>query len=233
MTAHRMAFIRIEGLDTSRQVSRLMTAAANGADPQVISDRPVDRYLPCWSPDDMLDRGHVVLDGGLAAGRRPGRCRWLGGRRDPRARRGIPLPAPGSASRPEPSRLERLADDAAPSATQRLLDGPDRQRAQVDRGPEIAVASYASGVRNHSPRSYVTSAAPRAVSQPSSSEAAADHECRERIGRPDPDLGRLLARRVHRAVGAHPIDRAHPSAAETPHVVRVDRAQSGLDPIGR
>ena len=48
----RIAFIRIEGLDTSRQVSRLMTAAANGADPRVISDRPVDRYLPCWSPDD-------------------------------------------------------------------------------------------------------------------------------------------------------------------------------------
>ena len=48
----RIAFIRIEGLDTSRQVSRLMTAAANGADPRVISDRPVDRYVPCWSPDD-------------------------------------------------------------------------------------------------------------------------------------------------------------------------------------
>lgn len=48
----RIAFIRTEDVGTPRQVSRLMTASANGADPRVISDRPVDRYLPCWSPDD-------------------------------------------------------------------------------------------------------------------------------------------------------------------------------------
>ena len=48
----RIAFIRTEEVGTPRQVSRLMTAAANGADPRAISDRPVDRYVPCWSPDD-------------------------------------------------------------------------------------------------------------------------------------------------------------------------------------
>ena len=48
----RIAFIRTEEVGTPRQVSRLMTAAANGADPRAISDRPVDRSVPCWSPDD-------------------------------------------------------------------------------------------------------------------------------------------------------------------------------------
>ena len=48
----RIAFIRIEDIDTSRQVSRLMTATPTGADARVTSDRPVDRYVPCWSPDD-------------------------------------------------------------------------------------------------------------------------------------------------------------------------------------
>ena len=48
----RIAFIRTENAGSPGQVSRLMTATASGADPKVISDRPVDRYVPCWSPDD-------------------------------------------------------------------------------------------------------------------------------------------------------------------------------------
>ena len=48
----RIAFIRTENAGTPGQFSRLMTMTATGADPRVMSDRPVDRYVPCWSPDD-------------------------------------------------------------------------------------------------------------------------------------------------------------------------------------
>jgi Tol biopolymer transport system component len=48
----QLAFIRTEGLGTAAQVSHLMVATADGRDPRVISDRDVDRSLPCWSPDD-------------------------------------------------------------------------------------------------------------------------------------------------------------------------------------
>jgi Tol biopolymer transport system component len=48
----RIAFIRTENAGTPAQSSRLMTATASGGDPKVVSDRPVDRYAPCWSPDD-------------------------------------------------------------------------------------------------------------------------------------------------------------------------------------
>ena len=65
----RIAFIRTEKAGTPGQVSRLMTATASGADPKVISDRPVDRYVPCWSPRSKPR--------GSSAGRRG--CRRRGG----------------------------------------------------------------------------------------------------------------------------------------------------------
>jgi len=52
----RIAFIRTDGLGTARQISHLMVANAAGGDARMISDRPVDRYSPCWSPDDRSIR---------------------------------------------------------------------------------------------------------------------------------------------------------------------------------
>lgn len=52
----RIAFIRTEGLGTARQISHLMVANADGGGARMISDRAVDRYSPCWSPDDRSIR---------------------------------------------------------------------------------------------------------------------------------------------------------------------------------
>ena len=52
-------------------------------------------------------------------------------------------------------------------------------------------------------------------------------------GRPDPHLGRLLARRVDRSVRTHLVDGAQPPATEAADVVRVDRAQCRVDLVGR
>jgi Tol biopolymer transport system component len=47
-----LAFIRVEGLGTPAQVSHLMVAERDGSASRMVSDRVVDRYPPCWSPDD-------------------------------------------------------------------------------------------------------------------------------------------------------------------------------------
>jgi Tol biopolymer transport system component len=52
----RIAFIRTDGLGTARQISHLMVANAGGGDARMIGDRAVDRYSPCWSPDDRFIR---------------------------------------------------------------------------------------------------------------------------------------------------------------------------------
>jgi Tol biopolymer transport system component len=52
----QLAFIRVEGLGTAGQVSHVMVAKRDGSEPHVVSDRVVDRYAPCWSPDDRSIR---------------------------------------------------------------------------------------------------------------------------------------------------------------------------------
>jgi WD40-like Beta Propeller Repeat len=52
----RLAFIRTDRFGTAAQINHLIVATADGSDPRAISDRDVDRSLPCWSPDDRSVR---------------------------------------------------------------------------------------------------------------------------------------------------------------------------------
>ena len=52
----QLAFIRVEGVGTAGQASHLMVAKRDGSEPHMVSDRVVDRYPPCWSPDDRSIR---------------------------------------------------------------------------------------------------------------------------------------------------------------------------------
>ena len=166
---------------------------------------------------------------------------------------GRPAPATsGCATRPRTSGSRRPSPDRAvrgarpPDAADRRLRRRRRRarRSQApprsprwpaagDRGcPEVAVGVV--GLGRPEPEAPLVRHRRRAAGRLPAlvDQAATDHERRQRVGRADPDLGRLLARRVDRAVRAHPVDRAHPAAREAAARSSVDRPQGGLDPVG-
>ena len=116
----------------------------------------------------------------------------------------------GRGLRSGPRRFSGLAR----SSLQCFLDRPDRQRPNVHARPEVPGRVVCLG--RPEPEATLVGDGRRAARRRPAfiDQTATDHERRERVGRPDPHLGRLLARCVDRAVGAHPVDRAHPPAGE-------------------
>jgi Tol biopolymer transport system component len=56
----RFAWLRVLNLKTPQETIRLMIADADGTNVRQVTDRPIEIYPPCWSPDDRLIRVYVV-----------------------------------------------------------------------------------------------------------------------------------------------------------------------------
>src|SRR5215213_11733467 len=82
-----------------------------------------------------------------------------------------------------------------------VLDRPDRERPEIQTRPEVP--RLVVGLGRPEPQAAVVGDIPGAPRGPPclAPQSAAQHEGRERVRRPDPDLGRLLARRVDPAAG--------------------------------
>ena len=105
----------------------------------------------------------------------------------------------GVGRRPVTARLPRLGaprdpSGRSPASLQRFLDRPDGQRPQVEGRPEVAGLVVRLG--RPEPQAALVGDRRRAAGRRPAllDQAAADHERGQRVGRPDPDLGRLLAR---------------------------------------
>jgi Tol biopolymer transport system component len=57
----RLAWLRVDGLGTPQETIHVMVADADGTNVRRVTDRPVEIYPPCWSPDDRMIRV-VMLD---------------------------------------------------------------------------------------------------------------------------------------------------------------------------